>query len=73
VAYRHVGNAEARIYGILLDSARRWGIEAADRYDRLRACAEISAAGHLARPSYAPRRTAQNGRSAARRADDSTI
>jgi toxin ParE1/3/4 len=33
--YRLVGRAEAEIDEILLHSAREWGLEAADRYDRL--------------------------------------
>ena len=33
--YRLVGRAAERIDEILLDSARQWGIDAADRYDRL--------------------------------------
>lgn len=33
--YRIVGHAEARIEAVLLESARRWGIDAAGRYNRL--------------------------------------
>lgn len=33
--YRIVGRAEDRIGAVLLASARRWGIDAADRYNRL--------------------------------------
>ncbi len=33
--YRIVGHAEDRIDAVLLDSARRWGIDAAARYNRL--------------------------------------
>ena len=35
MVYRLVGRAETRIDSILLDSARRWGIDAAGRYHRL--------------------------------------
>jgi len=35
MAYRLVGHAEDRIDAILLESARRWGIETAARYHRL--------------------------------------
>lgn len=35
MAYRLVGRASDRIDDILLESARRWGIDAADRYHRL--------------------------------------
>ncbi len=33
--YRLAGRAEERIGAILFESARRWGIDAADRYNRL--------------------------------------
>jgi toxin ParE1/3/4 len=44
VLYRLVGRAEARIDGILLESARQWGIDAAVRYHRLvlAACATVA-------------------------------
>jgi toxin ParE1/3/4 len=35
VPYRIVGRAEDRIEAVLLESARRWGIDAAARYNRL--------------------------------------
>jgi toxin ParE1/3/4 len=35
MSYRLVGRAEHRIDAILLESARRWGIDAATRYNRL--------------------------------------
>lgn len=35
MAYRLVGRAEARIDAILFESATRWGLDAADRYNRL--------------------------------------
>jgi hypothetical protein len=35
MAYRIVGRAEYRIEAVLLESARRWGIDAAVRYNRL--------------------------------------
>jgi toxin ParE1/3/4 len=35
VPYRLVGRAEDRIDSILLESARRWGVDAAGRYHRL--------------------------------------
>ena len=35
VPYRLVGRASERIDDILLESAKRWGVDAADRYHRL--------------------------------------
>ena len=40
--YRVVGHAEDMIEAVLLESARRWGIEAADRYNRLIMAAMIA-------------------------------
>ena len=46
MTYRILGGAEDDIDTILLDSAERWGLEAADRYGRLigAVCAAVGAA-----------------------------
>jgi toxin ParE1/3/4 len=49
MSYRLVGRAADRIDAVLLESARRWGIDAAVRYNRL-IIAAMTAVGDLSAP-----------------------
>ena len=50
MSYRLVGRAEDRIDAVLLESARRWGIDAAARYNRLIIAAMTAVGGSPALP-----------------------